>query len=176
MPISYTVPSGGVANPVVIVDGVSGTGDTVLDGLSATATFTPAASSHTAGDCVGAAQEFALAAPSACLFLITDVAIMISSANAMATSWRLELYSVTPPSATADDAAWDIPSGDRASYLGPVSLGTAVDKGSTQYLKTSGVNITVKLSGTSVFGYLINETTLTTEAVAHLVRISGTPV
>lgn len=145
-------------------------------GYAAIATFTPAASSHTAGDCNGAAQEFALAAPSGCLFLITDVRIMISSANAMATSWRLELYTVTPPSAYADDAAWDLPSGDRASYVGSISLGTAVDKGSTQYLKTSGVNVTVKLAGTSVFGYLINETTLTTEAVAHAVRISGTPL
>lgn len=145
-------------------------------GYAAIATFTPAASSHTAGDVVGGAQEFALAAPSGCLFLVTDVEIMISSATVQATSWRLELHTVTPPSALADDAAFDVPSGDRASYRGSIPLGTAVDKGSTQYLKTPGVNTTIKLSGTSLFGYLINETTLTTEAVAHAVRISGTPL
>ena len=163
---------GGVAYSARVVTGA----DDEPQGISATATFTPAASSHTAGDCVGAAAEFALVAPSGALFLITDAEIMISSATAQATSWRLELYSVMPPSALADDAQWDIPSGDRASYLGPIAIGTASDRGATQYLKASSINVTVKLAGTSVFGYLVNETTLTTEAVAHLVRISGTPL
>lgn len=147
-----------------------------LDGLQGSATFTPAASSHAAGDVVGGAQDFALGAPSGCVFMITDVVIMISSATAQATAWTLHLYSVTPPSALADDAAWDLPSGDRASYMGSISLGTAVDLGSTQYLKTGGVNFSCKLSGTSLFGYLVNGTTLTTEAVAHQVRINGTPI
>lgn len=140
------------------------------------ATFTPAASSHTAGDCNGAAQDFALGAPSGCLFLITDCDLYIDGGTAEATAWRLYLYTVTPPSALADDAAWDLPSGDRASHVGYVDLGTAVDLGSTQGVQNAGINRTVKLAGTTLFGYLVNLTTLTPAAVAHRVRLKGTPL
>lgn len=142
-------------------------------GYAASATFTPAASSHVAGDANGAAAEFALAAPSACVFMITSVSLEIDGGTAEATGWILYLYNVTPPSAYADDAAWDLPSGDRASFLARIPLGTAVDLGSTQWIATHGVNVTVKLSGTSVFGYLVNDTTLTPAAVAHKVTIAG---
>ena len=85
---NYPLATGGYASPVFLVDGTTGTSETG-EGCSATATFTPAASSHTAGAVVGGAQEFALAAASACVFLITDVAIMISSATAQASGWPL---------------------------------------------------------------------------------------
>lgn len=146
-------------------------------GKSASATFTPAAASHTAGDCNGAAAQFSLGAPSGAVFMITDATLLINSGTAEATAWRLHLYNVTPPSATADDGAWDLPSGDQASYLGYIDLGTAVDQGAdTQWVENHGVNKSVKLSGTSVFGYLVNLTTLTPAAVAHTVTITGTPV
>ena len=145
-------------------------------GKSASATFTPAASSHTAGDCNGAAAEFAFGAPSACTFMITDAELEIDGGTAEATAWRLHLYTVTPPSATADDGAWDLVSGDRSSYLGYIDLGTAIDVGSTQWVENHGVNKAVKLSGTSVFGYLVNLTTLTPAAVAHIVKLYGTPL
>lgn len=166
--------SDGTLRPVAI--GTDGRTAASLSGCYAEATFTPAASSHTAGYCNGAAGTFALSAPSGCVFMITDADLYIDSANAMATAWRLHLYSVTPPSAIADGAAWDIASGDRASYLGYVDLGTAVDIGSTQAIQNAGINRAIKLAGTSVFGYLVNLTTLTTEAVAHRVRLKGVPV
>lgn len=71
------------------------------------------------------------------------------------TSYRLYLYSVTPPSALGDNAAWDLPSGDRASFLGYVDLGTPVDLGSTLYVQTTQVNRQVALTGTDLFGYLV---------------------
>lgn len=145
-------------------------------GVYAEATFTPAAASHTAGDCNGAAAEFQLGAPSGCVFLITDADFYIDGGTAEATAWRLHLYTVTPPSAIADDGAWDVASGDRASYVGYVDLGTAVDLGSTQAVQNPGVNRAVKLAGTSLFGYLVNLTTLTPAAVAHRVRLKGTPL
>jgi hypothetical protein len=145
-------------------------------GKTASATFTPAASSHTAGDVNGAAGTFALSAPSACTLLITDANLLINSATAEATAWRLYLYNVTPPSAYADAAAWDLASGDQASFLGYIDLGTAIDLGSSQWVENRIVNKAVKLSGTSLFGYLINLTTLTPAAVAHTVTISGTPI
>ena len=145
-------------------------------GLTASASFTPAAASHVANDCNGAAGTFAFVAPTGSVFCITDAELEIDGATAEATAWRLYLYNVTPPSAYADDAAWDIASGDRASFLGYIDLGTAVDLGSTQWVETHGINKVVKLSGTSVFGYLTNLTTLTPAAVAHTVKLYGTPI
>lgn len=150
-------------------------GDTTLAqvGLSAAATFTPAASSHVANDCNGAAQQFSLGAVSDGRIMITDATLMISGATAEATAWRLYLYNVTPPSATADDGAWDLPSGDRASFLGYVDLGTAVDLGSTQWVQTSAINMSVKLADQSVFGYLVNLTTVTPANIAHIVTLTA---
>lgn len=146
-------------------------------GKSASATFTPAASSHTSGDVNGAAGTFALGAPSGCLFCITDISLLINSATAETPVWALHLYNVTPPSALADDAAFDVPSGDQPSYLDGITIGIAVDLGAaTQWIKISGVDRLVKLSGTSLFGYLVNVGTSTPAAVAHTVTISGYPV
>lgn len=155
-----------------------GTGKVGLNSqaYSASATFTPAASSHVANDCNGAAGTFALAAPSAGRIMITSATLEIDGGTAEATAWRLYLYNVTPPSATADDGTWDLPSGDRASFLGQIDLGTAIDLGSTLWVETSGLNKQVKLAGTSLFGYLVNLTTLTPQAVAHIVTLHAVSV
>lgn len=144
-------------------------------GFKGSATFTPAAASHLAGDCNGAAADFALlpTLPSGAVVMITDAEMEIDGGTAEATAWRLYLYNVTPPSATADDGAWDLVSGDRASFLGYIDIGTAVDLGSTQWVETHGINKTLKLSGTTVFGYLVNLTTLTPANVAHIVKLYG---
>lgn len=154
---------------------VSGT-SLATSGYSASATFTPAATSHTAGDCNGAAQTFALMGPSAGRIIITGASLLINSATAEATAWRLYLFNVTPPSAVADDGAFVLPSGDQASFLGYVDLGTAVDLVDTQFIQTSGINLPVKLAGTSLFGYLVNLTTLTPAAVAHIVTLHAIAV
>jgi hypothetical protein len=140
-------------------------------GRSATATFTPAAASHTAGDSNGVAQEFTGMGPTGAHVLVTSATLTIAGATAEATAWRLYLFNVTPPSALADDAAFVFASGDRASFLGYVDLGTAVDLVDTQWVETHGINKPVKLSGTSLFGYLVNLTTLTPAAVAHTVTL-----
>jgi hypothetical protein len=73
------------------------------------------------------------------------------------TSFDLHLYSVTPPSALGDNAAWDLPSGDRASYLGKISLGSPADLGSTLWSDQTQINKQVKLAAasTSLFAYLV---------------------
>jgi len=142
-------------------------------GFSASATFTPAASSHVANDCNGAAGTFANMGLSGKRIVITSATLEIDGATAEATAWRLYLYNVTPPSATADDGAWDLVSGDRASFLGYIDLGTAVDLGSTQWVENHGLNKQLKLAGTDLFGYLVNLTTLTPAAVAHIVTLHG---
>jgi len=80
-----------------------------------------------------------------------DAAAIISGE----TSYVLHLYNVTPPSALGDNAAFDLPSGDRASYLSSINLGTPVDLGSTLYVAADGINKQITLASGSLFGYLV---------------------
>jgi hypothetical protein len=139
--------------------------------FSSSATFTPAAASHTAGDVNGGAKEFTNLGPSGAQIMITSATLEIDGGTAEATAWTLHLYSITPPSAIADDGAWDLSSGDRVYYRGQISLGTAVDQGATQWVETHGINKQVALYAQSLFGYLVNGTTLTPANVAHIVTL-----
>jgi hypothetical protein len=150
---------------------VRSTIDQSTSAFKSSATFTPAASSHTTPAVNGGAQEFTSIGNSATSIMITGAELEIDGGTAEATAWRLYLYTVTPPSALTDTTTFDVPSGDRASYVGYIDLGTAVDLGSTQWVETQGINKQVKLAGTSLFGYLVNLTTLTPAAVAHKVNL-----
>jgi hypothetical protein len=134
----------------------SGAGYTAAVTVTRPANATP----YTANDVLGAAAAaitFPSIGPSAGHIIITDAALEIDVAAIPAgmTSFNLYLYSVTPPSALADNAAFDIPAGDRASFLGKISIGTPVDEGSTLYVETNQINKKVLLAGTSLFGYLV---------------------
>jgi hypothetical protein len=115
---------------------------------------------YAAGDVVGGAITLTgLPADGTGLhdLLITsaDLRIDVSAVPAGMTSFRLHLYSVTPPSALADNAVWDIPAGDRASYLGYVDLGTVADTGATLYTQVDQVNKQIRPGSTGVFAYLV---------------------
>lgn len=122
---------------------------------------------YTANDVIGtatgstAALAFASIGPShVAEFMVTTVEleIDITAVPSGMTSFRLYLYSVTPPSALGDNAAWDLPSGDRASFLGYVDLGTPVDLGSTLYVQSTGVNRQFSMPGNIggiLYGYLV---------------------
>jgi hypothetical protein len=83
-------------------------------------------------------------------FTINDTAVISGE-----TSYRLYLYTVTPPSALGDNAAFDLPAGDRASFLGYIDLGTPVDLGSTLYVEGNILNKEVNIPGRGIFGYLV---------------------
>ncbi len=138
---------------------------------SASATFTPAAASHVAGDVNGGAQEFTTIGPSAGRIKIIGASLAINGGTIETTAWQLHLFNVTPPSAVADDGAFTLASGDRASYLGYVDLAQVVDLGDTLYIQTNNIFKPVKLAGTSLFAYLVNTTTLTPQNVAHIVTL-----
>jgi hypothetical protein len=172
------------ANPVVFNNGrdevvVSATNPlpvSASSGFAASATFTPAAAAYSAGDIFESAKEFTFMGPSARNIRITGVEFEVDHTALIASeaAYRLYLYSVTPPSALADNAAWDLPSGDRASFLGYVDLGTPVDLGSTLYVQTINVNKEVKLAGTSLFGYLVTIAGFTPTAAARKVTLHTT--
>jgi hypothetical protein len=147
---------------------------------SAAATFTPAAASHTAGDANGVAAEFVFLnrdgapPPAGQALRITSATLQINGGTIETTAWRLHLYTVTPPSAYADDAAWDISNAtDLTSYLGYVDLSQVLDFGTTLYIDMPALNKQIKLAAgkTSVFAYLVNGTTLTPQNVAHIVTL-----
>jgi len=145
-----------------------GTTDSVTvkaNSYSAAVTLTRTAdtNAYTANDVIGAATgstaalTFATMGPSAGRIMLTSCSLEIDLAAIISgmTSYRLHLYNVTPPSALGDNAAFDLPSGDRASYLGFVELGSPVDLGSTLYVELNGLNKQILLSGTSIFAYLV---------------------
>jgi hypothetical protein len=76
-----------------------------------------------------------------------------------------------------DNAAFDLPSGDRASFLGYVDLGLPADLGSTLYVETNVVNKQLTLSGTSLFGYLVTNGAYTpTSARVHKITLHSVSV
>lgn len=119
-----------------------------------------------AGDVVGAAVAaitFANATGGAGEYLIRSVSFErdVAALAAGETSYTLHLYNVTPPSAFADEATFDLPAGDRAAYLGSINLGTPVDLGSTLYVEQHNLNKQVTALSTSLFGYLVTVGTYT---------------
>jgi hypothetical protein len=117
---------------------------------------------YTAGDVVGATAaviEFTNIGPAGGQIMLTsaDVRIDVSAIPSGMTSERWHLYTATPPSALADNAVWDLPSGDRAGYIGYIDLGSPADLGSTLFAQVDGINKHVKLAAnsTSLFAYRV---------------------
>ena len=126
-------------------------------------TRTSDTNAYLANDVIGAATgstaalTFATMGPSAGNIRIISAELEIDASAVISgeTSYRLHLYNVTPPSALGDNAAWDLPSGDRASYLGFVELGTPVDLGATLYVEQNIINKEVRLIEPSLYAYCV---------------------
>jgi hypothetical protein len=164
-------PAGGVTS----VQGVSGGTPAPVTsvGYAVATVCTSGTTAYVATDVVGGAKDFGVLGPSGASVIITTVQLMInlSSVTSGMTSFTLHLFNVTPPSAIADSSPFTLASGDRASYLGSVLIGTPVDLGDTLYVEANGVNKQVKLSGTKLFGYLTTNGAYTPTAVDYTVTI-----
>lgn len=163
------------------IRGSDGT-DRSLNAFTAAVTLTRTAdtNAYVANDVLGAATgstaalTFASMGPSGAVVEIVSASLEIDSTAVISgqTSYRLYLYNVTPPSATGDNGAWDLPSGDRASFLGYVDLGTPVDLGSTLYVRQDNIGTRIKLSGTSIFAYLVTNGAYTpASATVHVITL-----
>lgn len=144
-------------------------------GYVSSATFTPAAAAYSAVDVMDAAKEFVKLGPTrGAEVKVETVEFEVDTTGLQASeaTYRLYLYSVTPPSAIADNGAWDLPSGDRASFRGYIDLLTPVDLGSTLYVKTisDGTHLSIPAGG-SLFGYLVTIAGFTATAVARKVTL-----
>lgn len=150
-----------------------------FSGYSASASFTPAAAAYSAGDLMDVAKQMAftdangLAIPSASLIrvLTTTIKIDVTAVPSGQTNYTLHCYSVTPPSAQVDNDAWTLASGDLASYLGSINLGTPADLGAALYVKAQYIDFDMRLAGTSIYGVLVTAGAHTAEAVARQVRL-----
>ncbi len=178
--------SAGTLRVVIATDQPQITAKTLVtpdaSGLSARVSVTRPSdtTAYGAGDVVGvtgggtATITFALGAISAGRILITSASLERDATALISgeTSYTLHLYDVTQPGAQADNAVWDLASGDRTAYLGSINLGTPVDLGSTLYVGTDGINKQVKLAGTSIFGVLVTVGAYTpVSAAVHVVTL-----
>ena len=151
-------------------------------GIRPTSTITRPANTtaYAANDVVGGALTFATVAEAGGTFTLMSVGLMwdFGAIPTGMTAYTLHLYSVTPPSALADNAAWDLPSGDRASYIGSVLLSAVVDLGSTLFVHTQLAGplvINLGAGQTSLFGYLVTSGAYTPAANSETgsVRLRG---
>jgi len=113
---------------------------------------------YTALDVVGPATtgvlEFTNIAPvggGAIVLLYASLMVESASVPSGMGSFKIHLYS-SAPTAIADNAAFDLPSGDRTKYLGSITLGTPADLGATLFVEDDMIRKQVIATGSSLFG------------------------
>lgn len=137
---------------------------------------------YTAGDALGANTgsaiiEFTNVGAAGEHVLLTDAMLRFDLAalpSGMST-FTLHFYDAGP-TAIADNAAFDLVSGDRTKYLGAVEFDIPVDRGSTLIAESSNINKRLKLASgsTSLFAILVTDAAWTpTSAAALAIRIGG---
>jgi hypothetical protein len=129
---------------------------------TATITRPSNTTAYTAGDVVGdtggsAIISLTAAGPSAGFAIIQSISLVFSDSAVPSGmgAFRLHLYSASP-TAIADNAAFDLLSGDRATYMGFIDLPTPADFGSTLYTQTDYPGRLIKLgtASTTLFAEL----------------------
>jgi hypothetical protein len=118
--------------------------DVYPSGITASATFTPAAAAYSVGDVIATPQELLFVdkdgrpVPPGSLIRILDVILKIDETALLSGegSYDAQFYSITPPSAIADNGAWTLlGTTDLDAYRGKITIGTPVDLGSACYIK-----------------------------------------
>lgn len=77
----------------------------------------------------------------------------VSAVPAGCSGYHLHLYNASP-TAIADNAAYNLPAGDLAKYLGYITISTPIDLGANIFSEDDNLNFTAKLEGTSLYGIL----------------------
>jgi hypothetical protein len=115
---------------------------------------------YTANDVYGGVFELTnIGASGGFIFIESlDIIFNITAVPSGMSSFTLYLYSVTPPSAIADNLAFSVSSGDRASILTPrgITLSASLAQGGGSVVaEIRNLNQLYKLTETSLFGYLV---------------------
>ncbi len=152
---------------------VNSSGQELWRNASATISWTPAATSHTALDSVGGAATITLPHAAGRMIRLTGYRFTMPTTTPVTTVWTAYLYNATP-AVIADDAAYNVVVADQAKFLGTVTIAQVVDFGSTllesQGALASNPYIQVPAGGV-LTAYLQNVTTITTEAIAHTLTL-----
>jgi hypothetical protein len=119
---------------------------------------------YTAGDVVGSTGGSAILtlsgiAPSGGFVLIQSAALIFSDSTVPAGmgAFRIHFYNASP-TAIADNAPFDLVSGDRALYMGYIDLSAPQDLGSTIYTQTDYIGRMIKMATGSTTLYAEIET------------------
>lgn len=139
-----------------------------VDGKAYSATVTVTRPSNTtayaAGDVVGDTGGSAIITlnsmgPSGGFVLIQSVSLIFSDTSVPSGmgAFRIHFYSASP-TATADNAVFDLVSGERANYMGYVDLPAPTDFGSSLYTQVDYPGRLVKLAAASTTMYAEIET------------------
>jgi hypothetical protein len=152
-------------------------------GVKASASWTPVAEAYSAADTVSTAQALAwtfshsgVAVPAGSTIRIFTSELKIDATAVISgeTSYTLHLYSRTPPSAQANNAAWTLASADLPYYLGSLNLGTVVDLGAAVYVRAShDLDFALETNVLSIYGSLVTVGAATLAAVARQVTLRG---
>jgi hypothetical protein len=125
---------------------------------------------YTANDVYGGVFELQnIGASGGFIFIESiDIIFNITLLPAGMSSFTLYLFGVTPPSAIADNLPFSISSGDRASILNPrgivLSASLAQGGGGSVVAEVRNLNQLYKLTGTSLFGYVVTNAAFTPTA------------
>ncbi len=151
---------------------VNSSGQELWRSGSANNTYTPAATSHTALDCVGGAKTFVLNGAAGRMVKITGARLSLDSTTPVTTIWTAYMYTSTP-AVVADDAAYAVVTADGARFAGTLAIPQQVDFTSTwieaQTFFTVGQYVQMVTDTLTI--YLQNVSTVTMEAVAHKLTI-----
>lgn len=87
--------------------------------------------------------------------IITGVSLEVDVASVPAgmSSFRLHLYT-SAPTAIVDNASYNLPSGDRAKYSGPIDIDTPIDEGDTLFVRMNNVNFQITPAVQTIYGML----------------------
>ena len=131
---------------------------------TATITRPSNTTAYTAGDVVGdtggsAIISLTAAGPSAGFVIVQSVSLVFSDSTVPSGmgAFRVHMYSASP-TAIADNAAFDLVSGERATYLGFIDLAAPQDLGSTLYTQVDYPGRLVKLAAASTTLFVELET------------------
>lgn len=144
------------------------TGSLTVDGRAyrntATITRPSNTTAYTAGDVVGdtggsAILTLSTIGPAGGYILIQSAALVFSDSSVPSGmgAFRIHLYNSTP-TAIADNAPFDLTSGERASYMGYIEFNAPQDLGSTIYTQLDYPGRLIKLAAASTTLYAEIET------------------
>ena len=132
-------------------------------GLGSTVTITRPANTtaYAANDVVGGALDLGIIAPSGggdILFTSALLMPRIAAVPSGMTYFTLYLYSVTPPSAIADNGAWTLATADLGDFLGSINLSSPAlpaTSSNALYSQVNTVNVQVTAASQHVYAYLV---------------------